>query len=211
VLTGGVSPAIVAPYGPILDVRSEGELAMTKMTVLYAVFAAILFVVIVRRHTRVEEESGRSELVGGTSIGRDAPLAAAVAEGIVVAVVLGILVAAANIAGGLEVAGSVVFGLVWLGTGLVTAGVAAVCCQLPASARTCAAAAAGVLGVLFVLRAAGDASGATWLSWFSPFGWNTQVRAWSGTRWWVLLLHLVLATGLVAAAGWLRFRERDIG
>ena len=39
------SPAIVALYGPILDVTSEGELAMTKLTVLYAVFVALLFLV----------------------------------------------------------------------------------------------------------------------------------------------------------------------
>ena len=75
------SPAIVALYGPILDVTSLGELAMTKLTVLYAVFAALLFLVLVRRHTRTEEESGRAELLGGTAIGRDAPLAAAVARG----------------------------------------------------------------------------------------------------------------------------------
>ena len=31
---------VVALYGPILDVHSTGELAMTKMTVLYAVFVA---------------------------------------------------------------------------------------------------------------------------------------------------------------------------
>ena len=72
------SPAIVALYGPILDVHSLGELAMTKMTVLYAVFVAVLFMVLVRRHTRVEEESGQAELIGGTAVARDAPLAAAV-------------------------------------------------------------------------------------------------------------------------------------
>ena len=34
------------------------------------------------------------------------------------------------------------------------------------------------IGVLFVLRAVGDV-GARWLSWLSPFGWNTQLRAWT--------------------------------
>ncbi|MDH2415768.1 hypothetical protein [Nocardioides sp. CER19] len=204
------SPAIVALYGPILDVHSIGELSMTKMTVLYAVFGAILFVVLVRRHTRVEEESGRTELVGGTAVGRDAPLAAAVAEAVLVALLLGVLIALANIAGGLDPVGSIAFGLVWLGTGLVATGIAAVCCQLSASARTCAAAAAGVLGALFVLRAAGDAASATWLSSLSPFGWNTQARAWSGTRWWVLLLYPLLAGALVAVAQHLRGR-RDVG
>ena len=79
------SPAIVALYGPILDVTSAGELAMTKLTVLYAVFAALLFLVLVRRHTRTEEESGRAELLGGTAVGRDAQLAAAVLESALVA------------------------------------------------------------------------------------------------------------------------------
>ena len=204
------SPAIVALYGPILDVRSVGELAMTKMTVLYAVVAAVLFVVLVRRHTRVEEESGRSELVGGTAVGRDAPLAAALGEAVLVALLLGALVALASVAGGLEPRGSLAFGAVWAGTGLVGTGIAAVCCQLSASARTCAAAAAGVLGSLFALRAAGDAAEPAWLSWLTPFGWNTQARAWSAPRWWVLVLYPVLAALLVILAQVLRSR-RDLG
>ena len=95
------SAAIVALYGPILDVTSLGELAMTKLTVLYAVFVALLFLVLVRRHTRTEEESGRAELLGGTAVGRDAQLAAAVLESALVALVLGVLAAAASVAGGL--------------------------------------------------------------------------------------------------------------
>ena len=55
------SPGIVALYGPILDVHSIGELAMTKMTVLYAVFVAIMMLFVVRRHTR----GGRGERTGG--------------------------------------------------------------------------------------------------------------------------------------------------
>ncbi len=70
-------PGLLALYGPILDPDSAGELAMSKLTVLYALFSAGLYVAVVRRHTRVEEESGRAELVGGTVVGRDAPLAAA--------------------------------------------------------------------------------------------------------------------------------------
>ncbi|MDR1999819.1 MAG: hypothetical protein LBQ06_07795 [Frankiaceae bacterium] len=201
---------IVALYGPILDVRSTGEVAMTKMTVLYAMFAAMLFVVLIRRHTRVEEESGRAELVGATAVGRDAPLAAAVAESALLAVILGLAVALANIAGGLDPRGSAVFGLIWLGSGLVAIGIAAVCAQASASARTCAAAAAGVFGLLYALRAAGDAGRAGWASWASPLGWNTQVRAWSGTRWWALPLYPALAAALLWLAWRLRAR-RDLG
>ncbi|MBV9832710.1 MAG: ABC transporter permease [Marmoricola sp.] len=204
------SPAVVALYGPILDVRSLGELSMTKMTVLYAVFVAILAVLVVRRHTRVEEESGRAELLGGTAIGRDALLVAAVSEGVAVSVVVGVLGAVAAAAGGLPAAGSLAFGASWTGIGLVGTGLAALACQLSASARTCGALAAAGLGVLFVLRAVGDTTSLAWLRWTSPFGWSTQLRAWSDPRWWVLLLYVVAATVLVAGAHVLRSR-RDLG
>ena len=203
------SPAIVALYGPILDVRSEGELAMTKMTVLYAVLLAALFIVLVRRHTRVEEESGRTELVGAGAVGRSAPLAAATVEALLLALTVGALVAVANTAAGLDVAGSVAFGAVWAGTGLVAAGVAAVTAQVSASARSCGAYAASTVGVMFVLRAIGD-TGPTWLSWCSPLGWNTRAQAYSGARWWVLLLYPVLASVLITVAAALRAR-RDVG
>ncbi|GAA3657654.1 multidrug efflux ABC transporter permease [Nocardioides ginsengisoli] len=203
------SPAIVALYGPIVDVSSEGELAMTKMTVLYALFAAALFIAIVRRHTRVEEETGRTELVGGTAIGRDAPLMAAAVEAVLLAVVLGLLTALGNVVGGLDVGGSVAFGAMWAGSALVAAGIGLVAAQLSASARTCAGFAAGAIGVLFVLRAVGD-TGPAWVSRLSPLGWNTQVRAYGDTRWWLLLAYPALAAALAGVAVALRSR-RDLG
>lgn len=206
------SPAIVALYGPILDVRSTGELAMTKMTVLYAVFAALLFVVLVRRHTRVAEERGTAELLAATAVGRHALLAAAVWESGALAVVLGALVAAGNIASGLPVQGSLLFGASWTGTGLVALGVALVAAQLSASARTTGSVAIAALGVLFVMRAVGDTAGPawSWLSWLTPFGWNTQLSAWSAPRWWVLGLYAGTSVLLVVLSGWLRSR-RDLG
>lgn len=203
-------PALRALYGPILDPHAVGELAMSKMTVLYALFAAVLFVILVRRHTRVEEESGRAELIGSTVVGRDAPAAAAVAECLGLAVALGVLVAVSAIAGGLDAAGSCWFGLTWVGTGWVATATSVLACQLSASARTCAAIAAGLLGGSYLVRALGDGFRATWLSWLSPFGWNTQLRAWSDPRGWVLLLYVALTAALLLLARMLRGR-RDLG
>jgi ABC-2 type transport system permease protein len=204
------SPGIVALYGPILDVHSEGELAMTKMTVLYAVFVAIMLLFVVRRHTRLDEENGQTELIAGTAITRDAPLAAAAAYGFAISLVLGILAAGADLAGGLPVSGSLAFGASWAGVGLVATGLTAVACQLSASARTCAGIASSAIGALFVLRAVGDTTDASWLSWLTPFGWNSRLHAWSDTRWWALLLYVGLALVLVAGARYLSSR-RDLG
>lgn len=104
-------PAIVALYGRIVDVTSMGEIAMSKLTVLYAAFSSALYILVVRRHTRGEEETGRAELLGSTVVGRDAPLLAAVVEALALAVALGALVSLAAVAGGLPATGSAVFGL----------------------------------------------------------------------------------------------------
>jgi ABC-2 type transport system permease protein len=203
------SSALVALYGPILDVHSLGEVAMTKTTVTYGVLVMALCVVLVRRHTRVEEESGRAELLGALAVEPAAPLLGAVLVGVIAAVLVAVVAAAADIAGGLPVAGSLWFAGSWLGLGLVGTGIGAVTAQLSASARTCGAIAAGAVGVLFLLRAIGDTT-VSWLSWVSPFGWSTQLRAWSGPRGWVLLLDLAFAAALVGAAVVLRAR-RDLG
>lgn len=203
------SPAVVALYGPVLDVGNEGELAMTKMTVLYAALVAVLLLVVVRRHTRGEEESGRAELLGGTAVGRHALLGSALCTGALVSLLVGLLAAVADVLGGLPLEGSVAFGASWAGVGLVATGLTATACQLAASARTCAALAGAGLGVLFALRAVGDTS-AGWLSWLTPFGWSTRLRAWSDPRWSVLLLYAATAAVLAAVAHGLRSR-RDLG
>lgn len=203
------NPAVVALYGPILDVRSVGELSMTKMTALYAVFVALLFVVLFRRQTRLDEERGALELLGGTVAGRNTPTLAAIVEGTLLAIGVGVGAAVVDIIGGLAVQGSLVFGLAWAGTGLVTVGIAAVAAQCSASARTCGGIAVGTVIGLYALRAFGD-TGWIGFSWISPLGWNTQLRAWSSPRWWVLALYPLATLGLLIIARRLE-RRRDLG
>jgi ABC-2 type transport system permease protein len=203
------SPAVVALYGPILDTTSLGELSMTKMTVLYAVFVAFMGVVLVRRHTRVEEETGRAELVGATAVGAHAPTTAAVLEATLASVAVGTLAAVADIAAGLPVAGSLLFGASWTGIGLVGAAIALVAAQVSSSARTVGFLASAVIGVLYLLRAVGDTS-ASWLSWLTPFGWGTRLSAWSEPRVWLLVGYPLLAAALTGVALALR-RRRDLG
>jgi ABC-2 type transport system permease protein len=136
-------------------------------------------------------------------------LAAALVEGVVLSLGVGLLVAVADIAGSLPVAGSLGFGATWVGIGLVAVGLAAVACQLAASNRTCFGIAGAALAVLYLLRAVGDVD-AEWLSWLTPFGWNTRLRVWHEPRWWVLLLYVALAAGLAVTAQLLRAR-RDLG
>lgn len=207
------SPGLVAIYGPMLDDHSMGEFAMTKMTVMYSILVSVMMLVVVRRHTRLDEEEGRAELLGGTLVRPTTMLSTTMLHGCVVSLVLGLAVAAANTAGGLPLVGSLAFGGLWAGTGLIAVGITAIACQLSASARTSAAIASGVLGTLFVVRAIGDTATSpwlTWLSWLSPYGWNTRVGAYGDTRWAVLLLYPSIAAAMAVAAMFLRAR-RDLG
>lgn len=203
--------AIKAVYGPIANPDSTGGLVAWRNGAIGAAMIAVMSVLLVVRHTRAEEETGRLELVGATVVGRRAPLTA----GLLVAVTANVLLAPLSSLGlivlGLPAAGAVAFGLAGAATGLVFAAVAAVTAQLTESGRTANGLALAALGAAYLLRAAGDAgSGASWLTWLSPIGWAEQVRPYGGDRWWVLLIPLACATALAAAAYTFTGR-RDLG
>ncbi len=207
------SQALVALYGRVYDPASLGSLALIKTGGFGAVFVAMLSVVVVVRHTRADEESGRTELAGGGVVGRAAPLAAALVVALGADLVLAALTAAGLTAAGLPAAGSIAFGLAWAGVGLAFAAVAAVAAQAAVSARTATAICAAVLAAVYLLRAVGDAageSGLRWLTWLSPIGWSQQFRPYAGDRWWVLSITLAFALVTSVAALALAMR-RDLG
>lgn len=204
------STALVALYGPVYDPTSVGELSLFKMTAFGAALTAVLMVFVVIRHTRGEEESGRLELMAAGRLGRDAPIAAALAVACGASLLLGLLSAGALIAAGLAVAGSFAFGLGWAFTGIGFAAVAAVCAQITAGARAARGLGLIAIAVAYALRAVGDVSEGTWLTWLSPIGWMQQVRAYAGDRWWVLGLPIALALISTPVALWLR-SKRDMG
>ena len=212
VASGESNPALLFLYGR-LNGNSVGALTVWRYGVWGALFAALMSVFVVIRHTRGDEETGRLELIGSARVGRQAPLAAAIA---VAALANVILIAALCIVLpllGLPAAGSVALALAIGTCGLAFAGVSAVASQLTAGARAARGLAIGVLGVAFLARAVGDsagASGPSWLTWVGPLGWTETLRPFAGERWWVLALPLAL----FAAGAWLSFAlaaRRDHG
>jgi len=206
------TPALVALYGRIYDPTSLGAVAMFKLIGVGSVLVAVFTLLLVVRHTRADEESGRTELAGSGVVGRHAPLAAALLLATGACLALGALTAAVLAVSGLPVAGAAAFGASWAGAGLVFAGVAAVCAQLSTSARTARGLASAALVVAYVVRAAGDTSapGARWISWLSPIGWAQQVRPFAGDRWYVVPVLLAGALALAAGAAALQ-ASRDLG
>ena len=207
--TSNSSAALVFLYGRIFDTTSLGALSLFKLTSFGALLVALLAAMLVVRHTRTEEETGRLELLSAGVLGRYAALTSALIVSAGTVIVIGLLTALSLIGTDLPAAGSFAFGLTWASAGLAFAGVGAVTAQLSEGARTANGLTAVVLGISYVLRGVGD-SGQQWLSWFSPIGWSQQIRPYAGDRWLVVLAPLALMALLVAAAFAL-VRRRDVG
>jgi ABC-2 type transport system permease protein len=175
--------------------------------------AALMSILLVVRHTRVEEQSGRAELVRANVVGRHTALLATLVVATItnVAAALAIIVVMVGV-GGFGVTGSVLLGSSVAAVGLAFAGVATLTAQITEYSRAAAGAAGAVLGTAFVIRAGGDMAreGGSALSWLSPLGWGPQSAPFVLDRWWPLSLPLALGA-ITAAGGYALSARRDLG
>ncbi|OLR91434.1 ABC transporter permease [Actinokineospora bangkokensis] len=207
----GSNPSIAVLYGRAYDLTTAGGFAAWRYGVVLALLAGLIAIFTVTRHTRAEEDSGRSELLGSAVVGRRAPLTAALLVAGGQAVATGLLVALGMVATGLPAAGALVFGAGIAGAGVAFAAVAAVTAQLTGYSRSANGLACGVLGAAFLVRAVGDSNpGTGWLSWLSPLSWTQLARPFAGERPWVLLLPLLVAA-VGTASAFALLPRRDLG
>ncbi|MEK8171824.1 ABC transporter permease [Streptomyces sp. M19] len=202
-----------ALFGVAFD-DTIGALTVWRVGTFLAAFAAIMSLLLVVRHTREEEESGRQEALSAGMVGRRAGLTSALVVAGVANAAVALLIAAsmANQGG----RGAVALGLTVGLTGMAFAGLAAVFAQFTENARLARGLTAAAVGAFFVLRMAGDAAtdstqgSASPLVWLSPLGWAEEVRPYADERWWVLLPLIALAVVTITVAYALAGR-RDIG
>jgi ABC-2 type transport system permease protein len=208
VRTLGTTPATLALYGRIYA-DSVGGLVAWRLGGIALALAGLMSILLVVRHTRAEEETGRAELIGAGVVGRHAPLAAALITAAFAGLALGAIVTAAIMANGLAFSGALALGAAFAAIALVFAATAAAAAQIAESARGANGLAVALLGGAFALRAVGDA-GPHWVAWLSPLGWGQAVRAFADARWWLLVPLLALAGLLTLAAVYLA-GQRDLG
>ncbi|UGY92728.1 ABC transporter permease [Streptomyces gobiensis] len=208
------SPAGLAMSGPsrYLADYTYGSMLSHQMLGFVTILVAIMSVLIVCRHTRTEEETGRAELVRSTVVGRHAYLTAALTVALLANLALALLLTV-GLAGlgieGITWGGSLLYGAAHAAVGLVFAAVAAVTVQLTAHSRGASGMALAVLGVAYVLRVSGDV-GSDAMAWLSPIGWAQRTYAYVDDRWWPLLPALVL-TAVAATAAYALSTRRDVG
>ncbi|PSK95373.1 ABC-2 type transport system permease protein [Murinocardiopsis flavida] len=205
--------AFTVTYGA-LQGPGLGELVTWRAGFLPVVLALISLLVMLR-HTRVEEEAGRRELVAATAVGRNAAMAAALVVVCSAGAVLGALCALGLMASGLPTTGSWAYGLGITAVTWTFAAIGALVAQVTTETGSARVLGVVVIGLAFLARGVGDVSAQTggslgWLSWVSPISWAALPRPFSGERWWPVAVFVVVIALLIAAAVALSAR-RDLG
>lgn len=204
--------SVRAMYGPVFG-DSVGGLVSWRMLAFGAALAAVMSLVMVVRHTREEEETGRQEMLSSAMVGRRAPLTAALLAAVIANAALALMIMAGMAGSGAGGTGAVALALAVAGVGVLFACTAAIAAQFTESARLAKGLTAAVIGAAFVLKAAGDSAtddGSSVFTWLSPLGWATSVRPYAAERWWVLLL-IAGAMAVQCAVAYALTERRDVG
>jgi ABC-2 type transport system permease protein len=205
----GSSPAGIAMGGPPVALDTQGGILVYETALTAFIGVALLAAFTVVRHTRAEEEAGRTELLVSTVVGRHAGAAAAVVVALGASVVVGLGVSVSVLNAGMPGEAAWLYGAAVAAFGAVFAAVGAMSAQLMSHGRTATGLVLTVLGGAFALRAVGDVQ-ESFLSWLSPMGWSQQVRVMDDNRWWPLGLSLLLVVLLAVLTAVLAV-HRDVG
>lgn len=214
-----VSVASRAFNGPILGATKE-SVVLTETFSFFTLFVAFMNTLLVVRHTRQEEETGRAELIGGAAVGAFAPLVSTMLLAFCVNVVLAVTVAYGYLICDFELSGAVLAGAAMGLMGMVFASIAALAAQVTQTARAANAIAGGSIGLFFLIRAIGDTFGtiqpsgvevkSSWLTMLSPMGLARETQPFIRDNIWPIwfLLAIIL---VVAALACILLSRRDLG
>jgi len=211
-LFGDPTGRLITGPGYGFDAPSFGQLIANGYGLYFLLISALMSILLVVRHTRVEEQSGRAELIRANVVGSHAQLSAALIVALITNAIASVLVAVEMIAYGYAAGPSMLLGASIGAVGLAFAGVAAITVQIAESSRAAAGMAGAVMGAAFVLRAGGDMAkvGGSALSWLSPLGWGSQTAPFVLDRWWPLGLAIGFAA-VTSAVGFALSTRRDVG
>ena len=203
------SPALVAMTGPPLGLDTLAGIVINKVALTSIIGISLLAVLTVVRHTRSEEEEGRSEMLRATVVGRHAGSAASMLLTAVLSVLVGVGTTYALIGSQVPAGSAWLYGVSIIALGLVFGAVALVAAQVFTHARTALGLSVAAIGVAYVVRAIGDVK-ESWLVWLSPIGWSQATHVLGEERWWPLLVPAAAVVVLCGAAVALADR-RDVG
>lgn len=218
--TTGATSVVARAFNGTISGPTLGAIVAAESYFLLALLVPLMSTLLVVRHTRQNEETGRAELLGSAVVGRLAGLTAALVVALLANVGVGLLLTVALTGNDLPLAGSVALSGAVALAGIAFAAIAAVAAQIAPTARMANGLAVAAIGLAFGLRALGDAFGqvgadgmsvvSAWPSQVSPLGWISLIKPYGDTAWWTLGLF---AAAVLAATGlaFLLVNRRDVG
>lgn len=220
VLAAVMANPVIMMFRGLPSGASEGQFLSFEILPWLTMLAALMSIFLAVRHTRGDEEAGRTELLAATPAGRALPTIATVIHGVAANVVLGVLVALALMGSKLDPAGSWLMGIASAATGVAFLGIGLIAAQLMRTSRGANSLSVWILVGTFLLNGIGDVAGtpsndltrisSSGLVWLSPFGWAEQVRPYDTDN--PVPALLGLAFGLVLAVASVALQSvRDIG
>ena len=210
------NPAMIAMMGPVYGVENytSGAMFSNAMLLWVIIAAAVMNIFLVVRHTRGDEEKGRAEVVRSLPTGRLANLNATMITAVIVNAALALLTGVGIAVMGLEsmdLAGSILYGVVVGVSGLFFASITALFSQLSSSSRGATGLSFVALFVIYMMRAAGDMNSEA-LSLASPMGLAQRAQIYVGNYWWpVFILLIETAVVVVIAFALNAVRDMDQG
>lgn len=220
VLAAVMANPVIMMFRGLPSGASEGQFLSFEILPWLTMLAGLMSVFLAVRHTRGDEEAGRTELLAATPAGRALPTVATLIHGVAANVVLGVLVALALIGSKLDPAGSWLMGIASATTGIAFLGIGLIAAQLMRTSRGANSLTVWILVATFLINGIGNVAGtpsndltrisSSWLVWLSPFGWAEQSRPYDTNSVAPALIGLVFGLVLAAAAVALQ-SVRDIG
>ena len=205
----GTSSVSFLMSGRQAGIDTIGGIVANEISQVAQLGICLLVMFLVVRHTRAEEETGHGELLRSTVMGRHAAALAGLLYGVAAATVVGLLTTGSMLAAGLDVLGSVTYGVGLSLLGVCYVAVTLIAAQLATSARGALGLAGTVIAIGYLTRGVGAVQDDA-LVWASPFGWSQEMNAFGDERWWPALLLVVTTAALLGVAAWLTAR-RDFG
>ena len=122
--------AVIALNGPTYAIDTYGGQMVFQVGSFGYVAVALMGMFLVGRHTRADEEEGRTELIRATVVGRNAPVTAALVVAALTYTLLGVLITIAMLSQDVGVEGSILFGVAMGAFGMFFACLTAVTAQV---------------------------------------------------------------------------------
>lgn len=197
-------------YGVPHDLLTTGGYVAWRVGGTMALFLAV-WGLLAGARARAEEDSGRAELVLAAPVSRGTVFGSFAVSVIAGGAVIWASGTLALIAGGLPFGPSAFLSISDALSGIVFAGIGAVCAQVAPSRRIAIGIASLIFAAAFLLRVVADTvTSADWARWITPLGWTEEMRAFTGARPAVALIP-VAVTGLLFALAWRLQARRDVG